>query len=167
MAKIKDIAAQIYEDLGEPSDMSIASISFWLQTSVGELNIKLNSDFVLDEDTLEIGGLGVEEAAIFKKMYDCYFYKKRMRETIGAAGVDQVIEVQSDGAKVRKLDKNQLSKTYLNIQRGCEEDLNRMVKQYKRFVFSPIQNVGDDTLEEYSISPYSKNVEVDSNGGLK
>jgi len=164
MAKIKDIAAQIYEDLGEPSDMSVASISFWLQTSVGELNIKLNSDFVLNEDTLEISGLGVEEAAIFKKMYDCYFYKKRMRETIGAAGVDQVIEVQSDGAKVRKLDKNQLSKTYLSIHKDCQEELDKMVKGYKRFVFSPTQTVGDDSISEGTISSEVKNTLVDSSG---
>lgn len=165
MAKIVDIAAQIHEELGEPSDMTIASISFWLQTNLGELNVLLNSDFVLGDD-LEVGGLGVEEAAILKKMYECYFYGKRMKETLYAAGVDQVISVTSDGSSVKKLNKGTLSKTYLDAQKQCKEDLNMMVKGYKRFIFKPLQNVGDDTLAAGDISPQTRNSVVDQAGRL-
>lgn len=166
MAKIVDIATQIHEEIGEPTDIGIASISFWLQTNVGKLNVALNSDFSLNETTLEIGGLGVEEAAILKKMYECYFYGKRFKETTGAAGTDQVIEVQSDGAKVRKIDKNQLSKTYLAAQKDCVEQLNVMIKGYKRFVFKPTQVAGDDSLSAGSISADARNSAVNESGGL-
>ena len=165
MAKIVDIAAQIHEEMGEPTDISIAAISFWLQTNLGKLNIAINGDFSLGDD-LEISGLGEEEASILKKMYECYFYGKRAKETLYAAGVDQVISVTSDGSSVKKLNKGTLSKTYLDAQKQCKEDLNMMIKGYKRFVFKPIQLVGDDTLAAGDISPQTRNSAVDQAGGL-
>lgn len=166
MAKIVDIAAQIHEEIGEPTDISITSISFWLQTNVGALNVALNSSFSLDENTLEIGGLGEEEAAILKKMYECYFYGKRYKENLGATGTDNVISVMSDGASVRKINKNEVAKNYLAAQKDCKEQINMMIKGYKRFVFKPVQIVGDDSIEEGTISSDTANVRVDERGQL-
>jgi|SRR6056300_331455 len=165
MAKIVDIAAQIHEELGEPSDMTIASISFWLQTNLGELNVLLNSDFVLGDD-LEVGGLGVEEAAILKKMYECYFYGKRYKENLGATGTDNIIQITSDGSSVKKLNKNEIAKNYLAAQKDCKQDLNMMIKRYKRLVFKPVNIVGDDSLPAESISTDTRNSSVDQSGGL-
>lgn len=164
MAKIVDIAAQIHEEIGEPTDISITSISFWLQTNVGALNVALNSNFSLDENTLEIGGLGEEEAAILKKMYECYFYGKRAKETMYAAGVDEVISVTSDGASVKKLNKGTLSKVYFDAQKQCKGDLDIMIKRYKRFVFRPVGLSGDDVIEADQISTDSRNVRIDQAG---
>ena len=89
-----------------------------------------------------------------------------MRETMGAAGVDEIIQVTSDNMSVRKLNKNELSKTYLSIHKDCQEELDKMVKGYKRFVFSPISVVGDDFIKEDSVPADSTNLNVDKSGNL-
>ena len=70
MAKIVSIADEVYRELGDPSDLSIATISFWLRTNLGQLNNMLNLDKVIDETTLELEEeLTVDQAVIFKKLY--------------------------------------------------------------------------------------------------
>ena len=54
MAKIVSIADEAYRELGDPSDLSIATISFWLRTNLGQLNNMLNIDAAIDESTLEL-----------------------------------------------------------------------------------------------------------------
>jgi hypothetical protein len=43
--KIVDVADEIYRELGEPNDLSLSSIAFWLRTNIGDLNILINKKF--------------------------------------------------------------------------------------------------------------------------
>ena len=71
MAKIVSISDEIYRELGNPTDMSIATISFWLRTNLGQLNNLLNISIEIDSTTLELNGTGLtaDQAVIFKKLY--------------------------------------------------------------------------------------------------
>ena len=74
--KVVDLADEIYRELGSPSDLSIAPITFWCRTNIGELNNSIMSEYEVDTTTLEIQepkdgtttAIGLREAAIFKKM---------------------------------------------------------------------------------------------------
>ena len=62
--------------------------------------------------------------------------------------MDSVLEVTSDGATVRKINKNEVSKTYLSLRRDHVEELNSLVNYFKQNKFEPIQIAGDDTISE-------------------
>jgi hypothetical protein len=60
---------------------------------------------------------------------------------------DTVIEVSDQGSSVRKINKNEVSKT-LNSTRNAEyENLIGLISAYKICQSTPIQVAGDDTIE--------------------
>jgi len=166
--KVVDIADEIFRELSEPSTLSIPAISYWLRTNVGELNNYLNTSFRIDSDfeiaekveftgrepisynssvdnsTLEIQ---FEEKAVLKKMYFVHHYSAQLRSALGAASNDPVIEVVSDGSKVKKINKNELGKTYTSLKRQEYEEMMGMVSAYKLRLSAPVQVAGDDTVE--------------------
>ena len=96
----------------------------------------------VDNDTLE---LQFEEKAVLKKMYNVHYYDQQLRSTLGAASNDPVVEVVSDGSKVRKINKNELSKTYASLKRQEYDELSDMINAYKLRLSAPVQVAGDDT----------------------
>ena len=155
--KVVDIAQEIYLELGEPSSLSIPAIALWVRSNVGALNNYIDKVFKINDSTLEIEQyhsdssadvqIGREEKAILKKMYMVHYYAIKLRETLGAAASDPTIEVSSDGATVKKVNKNELSKTYAQARRLEYEELQHLIAGYKKFEFLPLQVAGDDTVE--------------------
>ena len=78
-------------------------------------------------------------------MYNVHYYDQQLRSTLGAASNDPVVEVVSDGSKVRKINKNELSKTYASLKRQEYDELIDMINAYKLRLSAPIQVAGDDT----------------------
>jgi hypothetical protein len=149
MVKIVSIADETYRELASPSDLSIAAISFWLRTNLGQLNNLIATSYALDVNTQELEtGLTIEEAVIFKKLYFVHYYDIKIRATLGAASSDSVVEVSSDGARVRKINKNDISKTWMSARNLERDDLTRLVTAYKLTESSPRQVAGDDTIAE-------------------
>ena len=108
-----------------------------------------------------IVSIQAEEASILKKMYIVHYYDQLIRTTVGAASSDPVVEVASDGSRVRKINKNELSKTYLSLKREEYNELTDLINAYKLRKSSPVQVAGDDTVRgQYSIDydgyPYNR-----------
>lgn len=147
--KVVDIADEIYRELSYPNDISIPVIGFWLRTNIGSLNNLIDTSFLLNNSDLEISPApSLEEKSIFKKMYLIHYYDILIRSVLGASAMDSVLEVTSDGATVRKINKNEVSKTYLSLRRDHVEELNSLVNYFKQNKFEPIQIAGDDTISE-------------------
>ena len=110
--KVVDIADEIYRELGSPSGLSIPVLTFWIRANMGALNNHIHEGYFINSD-LEIvkteddsdHEIGEEEKAIIKKMYMVYHYDNLVRETMGAASLDTVIEIESDDTRVKKLTK--------------------------------------------------------------
>tara|TARA_Y100000310_G_C20630632_1_gene788441 strand:+ start:952 stop:1449 length:498 start_codon:yes stop_codon:yes gene_type:complete len=145
--KIVDIADEIFRELDQPTEVSIPQIAFWIRVNVGILNNTINGCYSINLDSLEITpDPGIEEKAIFKKLYTIHFYDIKLRSALGAASVDPVVEVTSDGATVRKLNRNQTSQLFLSLRKQESDDFNRLVANYKMRQSAPVQVVGDDTV---------------------
>jgi len=152
--KIVDISDEIYRELGEPSDLSIASIAFWLRTNIGDLNILINKKYYITEDTLEIGILedsGDEfkdiEKSIFKMIYSMHYYERLFRNALGAASTDSALEITENGFTGRKVNKNELAKTYAELRKQINDELQILTKNYNLNEAKPLQVAGDDTIE--------------------
>jgi len=146
--KIVDIADEIFRELGQPTEVSIPQIAFWIRVNVGTLNNTINQAYAIDDNTLEISpDPGLEEKSILKKLYTMHYYDLKIRSTLGAAAIDPIVEVTSDGASVRKINRNQTSQLFLSLKKQEMEDYNSLVASYKMLKAAPIQVAGDDTVE--------------------
>jgi hypothetical protein len=149
--QIKDIANELwYSDLDGTSDTSIAVIAFWLRSNVGKLNETLGVDYHVDETSLEIvddsgAEIGISEVAIFKMLYLVYWYGRQARNFLGASSASTLLEVSSDGATVRTVNRNDIAKSYLVLLKEAKEELKGLVNGYVFSTSTPLQVVGDDT----------------------
>jgi hypothetical protein len=168
--KIVDISDEIYRELGEPSDLSHASIAFWLRTNLGDLNILINKKFYITDDTLEVGVLedsgdtfGNIEKSIFKMIYSMHYYERLFRNALGAASTDSTLEINQNGFMARKINKNELAKTYAQLRKQISDELYVLTKNYNLNEARPLQIVGDDIYEEgnrpYNYNSYIRNLE--------
>lgn len=169
--KIVDIADEIYRELGEPNDLSLSSIAFWLRTNIGDLNILINKKFYIIESTLEIG---IEEnsgdvfsdieKSIFKMIYSIHYYERLFRNALGAASTDSLIEINQNGFSARKINKNELAKTYAQLRKQIVDELETLTKNYNLNEARPLQVAGDDTIPDLSrsvtYSNYIRNIDT-------
>jgi hypothetical protein len=157
--KISTQGAEAYEFSGsfitaenEPQAFNEAS---------GALGLSVDSNEGKTSDPV-IVSIQPEEAAILKKMYVVHYYDKQIRSTVGAASTDPVVEVASDGSRVRKINKNELSKTYLALKKEEYMELTDLINAYKLRKSTPVQVAGDDTVRgEYATNnnelyPYNR-----------
>lgn len=125
------------------------------------MNSHINTEYVLNDD-LEIEEtitdnagstttteLGIAEAAILKKMYMVHFYDAKIRTNLTALDSDTIVEVTDQGSSVRKVNKNEISKTLLSIRNQEYEGLQKLISQYKISKSTPNQVAGDDTVLGY------------------
>ena len=153
--KVVDIANEIYQELDAPATLSLPPIIFWLRANVGDLNNHLNENFVINPKTLEIEReeagkiieIDEEEKSILKKMYYVHYYAVLLRTTLGAAASDSVVEIQTDDTRVRKINKNELSKTYSFLKKQESDELRDLIFAYKSRQSTPRQVAGNDTVE--------------------
>jgi len=169
--KIVDIADEIYRELGEPTDLSLSSIAFWLRTNIGDLNILINKKFYITENTLEIGipeDSGDEfkdiEKSIFKMIYSMHYYERLFRNALGAASTDSLIEINQNGFSAKKINKNELAKTYAQLRKQIADELQILTKNYNLNEARPLQVAGDDTIPDLSrsvtYSNYIRNIDT-------
>jgi hypothetical protein len=168
--KIVDVADELYREMGEPSDWTIASIAWWLRANLGDLNISINKRFYIDETTLEIlsapesGDIFTSvEKSIFKMLFATHFYERLLRNALGAASTDSVIEINQNGFSARKINKNELAKTYAQFRKQINDELQTLIKGYNLNEARPLQIAGDDTVpandRPYSYNSFIRNIE--------
>ena len=156
--KIRDTNPDIYELSG--SFVSPAYEPQAFNEATGALGLSASADNGT-ASTPAIVAIQPEEASILKKMYIVHYYDQQIRSTVGAASTDPIIEVASDGSRVRKINKNELSKTYIALKKEEYSELIDLINAYKLRKSSPVQVAGDDTVRgQYSIGydgyPYNR-----------
>lgn len=152
--KIVDIANEIYQEIGSPSELSIPVIASWLRSNVGQLNNAINTEYFVNDDfelvyadcnDVEIE-IGQEEVSVFKKIYTIYYYDTQIRRNIISYTNAPVIEVTSDGNSVRRVSVSELGKNLYSFRKNEGDELQKMINQYKMRLAVPLQVAGDDTV---------------------
>jgi len=156
--KIRDTNPDIYELSGSFVSPAYEPQAFNEATGALGLSASANNGTA---STPAIVAIQPEEASILKKMYIVHYYDQQIRSTVGAASTDPIIEVASDGSRVRKINKNELSKTYIALKKEEYSELIDLINAYKLRKSSPVQVAGDDTVRgQYSINydgyPYNR-----------
>jgi len=168
--KIVDIADEIIRELNEPTDINIAGVAFWLRTNIGDLNLLINKKYYIDDDTQEVAipvdsgdVFGDIEKSVFKMLYVMHYYERLFRNALGAASTDSTLEISQNGFMARKINKNELAKTYAQLRKQIADELQILTKNYNLNEARPLQVAGDDTYEEgnrpYNYNSYIRNLE--------
>lgn len=170
MLKVVDFADEIVRETGQ-TDVTIPAVGFWIRTNIGAVNNLINTCYTIDPITLEIIetiidcngnkitiSVGENEKIIFKLLYSIFYLGRKALQFLGAAGIQTSLEVDADGASIRLVDKNQVSKTYLAAKKQQEETLKNMVSAYKINRYTPLQVAGDDTVPSTSPIGYFNQV---------
>lgn len=143
---ILEIADEIFEENDRDSDISIAGISFWLRSNIGMLNNAINKVYVLNGDQSITPPIDPDAKSIFKKMYEVKKYiPMKIRSNLGAASADPVVEVSSDGMRVRTVEKNKLAQVWIEMKKEATKELADLINAYKVDKTMPNQVAGDDT----------------------
>jgi len=147
--KVVDIAQEIYFDLNSPSDLSLAAISFWIRANIGNLNNTIFSSFIIN-DSYEItesdAEININAVAILKKMYMVHRYAVIIRSKITEVSANDVVEIQDQDTRVRRIDKNQLIRSISAEKKQEEEELRFLISNYRANKSSPGQVIGDDIV---------------------
>jgi hypothetical protein len=145
--KIVDMAQELHFELGQPTDLSVPAISYWLRNNIGILNNRLNKDIIINDNTLELEpNLGEAEKSIYKKIYECYFYDLKIKQTLNSINSDSLLEVTDGGGTVRRINRNETSKVYLEAKKQAFSELDIMIHDYNINDVGPLQVAGDDTV---------------------
>ena len=156
--KIVDIARKIHDDLENPSSPSLVVIATWLRDHIGDLNIALRKCYEIVSDTLESNPeIGPNEAAVLCKIYFVYNYDKLVRENLGAAATG-IIEIDQAGKKVKKVNRNEVSKVYAALRKEARSELEKMIMDYRSGKFKPLQVGYIDAIA--SKSPIIQNARI-------
>jgi len=165
MPTINEMATEVRDELGITSSPTESAVILWFRTNYGKLNNAISRNYVVSDDggdpatyylkeTLSDGTLQeitYDEAAIYKKYYYLQFYDTKIRDNIGAAAIDAVVEVNSDGMSVRKVSKTEVGRNLYNIKKIEMEELQKMIAAYQTAKANPRQVAGDDTVVGYYI----------------
>lgn len=143
---VTSIAQEIYEEMGEPSDFSIAAIAAWVRRNIGGLGNMINAEFTIDSTSLEITpNLTDIQKYIFKKMYSIYFFDLKIKST-GSLAINDYTSIKDDFGSVQKLNKNEVLKNFYQIRQQEYKELKDLVDKYEINEVTPLQVAGDDTI---------------------
>lgn len=155
---ILQLATEIFDDLEQPSDVIISSITSYLKNNIGNLNILINESYVLNDDQSVTPPISQNAAGILKAIYMIRYYNKKILGTTGAAGYSPIKRVSSDGFTTEFSDSTSLAKFWLEMKKEAQKQLDDLCNAYKIDKVLPGQIAGDDTLSRW---PYGNDIGID------
>lgn len=147
---VTEIATEIHTEIGSPTSPTISSIEYWLRGKVGTINNLLFEDFVLSSNEIVDGdgaAISINAASVIKKLYLIYYYDFQIRANLNAISTDTVLEVNDDGSSVKRINRNEVSKTLATLKKQESDEFDQLVNAYRIREASPHQVVGDDTTQ--------------------
>ena len=79
-------------------------------------------------------------------LFSIHYYERLLRNALGAASTDSTIEINQNGFSARKINKNELAKTYAQLRKQINDELTTLVQNYNLNESRPLQIAGDDTI---------------------
>lgn len=130
--QVTQVADEIYRELGEPEDVSIPTIDFWLRTNLGLLNSRLDI-YVEIADNDFSPRLNSEEKEILKSIYKIEWYARQIRRFSGAGGIalDQVVSLKENGRTTTLAKRTDTMKILAEFRNDLVKELQGLVSSYR------------------------------------
>jgi hypothetical protein len=131
IGQLANLAEQIYRELDYPSSTTIPKINTYLYQNVGILNLTLYTNYTLNSGIMDVSEtLDERDAAIFKKMFEMYFYEKESRSSINTASSNSLVSVDNVGVSISLTNQHDVGKNYFKLKEDSYTDLKRMLNDY-------------------------------------
>jgi len=147
---ITDLSNSIWLNELESTDLvTIPEIAYWVRTSgVGQLNSLIFTSYTVNATTLELepNTFGVDELGILGGLYLIKFYGTQANNFLGAMGINDIIEYSEKGHVIRKLNRNEMAKTFLQLKSQYQDYLGKLIGSYKINRATPRDVSGIDVL---------------------
>lgn len=153
-----DIAYETWTELGEPDTITPNVIAFWLRTNVGQLNAAINTVYYINsyreiervklDNPTETELIGINEAAVFKKIYHVDYFDQQIRRNMISYTNSPVIQASADGHTIRLASPTEIGKNLSSFRKQSSEDLANAITSYKIDKSTPNQITGDDYIAE-------------------
>lgn len=128
--KLVNLASTTYDELGQ-TGLGIPFITSWYRNNIGRLNLEIDSDICVSGQNLELEPeLTDDQAAIFKLLFNDYFYNRQARVNMGANGYS-VQSVSEGDSNVRVVSKTDLAKQYQALAKENKILLDERMKIYR------------------------------------
>lgn len=135
---VSDISNELYLELGEPSDISIPSLNFWLESNIGTLNSWIGTSFSIDGGVFN-PDIDNKQKDIFKGIYYVHYWLRKANQNLGAAAYNAFSEWKEGNRTVKRTNQNDIAKNYLAVWRGAKDDLRDLILAYKLSISGPAQ----------------------------
>lgn len=173
MSDLSNFISNLYDELDQPDDYSIARLSGWFldASNLGRLNNLIGTDYLptglTDPNTNAVTGysitpeIGNNELGIYKLLFDYNYYVQLARNTALAAtnAAGDWVSLAEGDSKISRINKNEVAKNLRAISRDSKDALDKAVKMYLKYGAIPQQIAGDDTVgvTNYVIVEYNRN----------
>ena len=146
MGNISTLATSIFQNEFDSTDITLTSISGWLENNVGELNNLLYTSFSATNGN--IPGLNFEEQNIYKEMFLHHYYKKQARNTLRGItdNTSNITSVRDGEQTISFVNRNEVSKVYKGLAQDAYSRLKDLVYSYNSYQASPRQVGGVESL---------------------
>lgn len=149
---IVDVADETYRELGSPRDTNIPKIVFWFTSNIGQLNILIDSCYTVESEVVS-PDLDDADKVIFKLLYSIYYYNRLITCNLGASAYDWSEVVEGD-TTIRRVSRNEVSKTYIQLKKALEDMLNRLTFMRRQGTVTPVSlSAIHDLVRYYRVSP--------------
>lgn len=93
--------------------------------------------------TPDISGI---DKAIYKALFNVAYWQRGVSSSLGAASYDTWTEIREFDSSVKRINKNELAKTYSSLLKNAQDDLKYIIYQYQKIKALPRQVVGNDEV---------------------
>lgn len=122
-------------------------ILYWLQNNIGNLNVLLNTEFVVSGGDFE-PRFCAEESGIYTQYFLKEFYKKESRKVLqnitSPVGNVDWISLSEGDTTIRRNNRNEVAKTLIQQSKDAGIELKDLISNYNNYRSSPRQVAGFD-----------------------
>ena len=124
-----DWAGCLLESLGDEAT-STGSVVGWLQSNLGLLNAYIHTEFAVEDDEI-VSEMLPAQSGLYNEMYYCYWLKKKSRSLLNNADYDWTEMRGEKQGSVKKVSKNERSKTIAAMAKECDINIKTIIKDLK------------------------------------
>lgn len=86
------------------------------------------------------------DKAIYKELFNVAYWQRGINSSLGAASYDTWLEIREFDSSIKRINKNELVKTYVSLLKNSQDNLKYIINQYQKIKAVPLQVVGTDAI---------------------
>jgi hypothetical protein len=135
--QIEDLAASIWADLGDPTDLSVLVIQTKLASDafIGKLNVLLGTCYTVTAGIIA-PPLGTSEQAMYALLYQVGFWGRKIAQ-LSAGLIQPVVSLAEGDSRIVFSNRVDIMRIYRDEQKQALDELYKLVAAYRNDALAP------------------------------